>query len=455
MKSTSYVFEVQEYPSIVEYCADYEARQKSAIWALVAGELRPGLDPGKPHRRAGANFNDAASTKFTIDFDGLKPNDADTPINGADAYEGDCAGDVVVVARARLPKAFEQAACMVSATSSTGWKIISTGKPSEGKARFRGTWEMTRALTYKQKETLTKALKALPRLDGVSNDLCSIPGFEFINRPVFMEGETDPIKDPVYLLEGDLLDIDAVCAELRIDLDTAANGGGGSKAPPRPRGPSPGAGRPLTPDEAQALYLSHKQANPLLHALADSVVNGPWFDDRPHWIGYAHTTRNVFGRDVGWMKFDEFNNRRIGADGRPVANDPDADKRAFDTLQDSRNDIWDLAGYAREHGGEAGRAAYYDFVFPEDEAWAEATKAEANELVFPRTKLGPKPPRPRPMTLTQPLRRPPIRQAWTAWPNSSGRSNTTSNMRRARCARGSSTRGRPASSRSGTTISQP
>ena len=84
----------------------------------------------------------------------------------------------------------------------------------------------------------------------------------------------------------------------------------------------------------------------------------------------AHV-RNVFGRDLGWVKFEEFNKRRIGADGKPVANDPVEDRK-HTTLKNSQNDIWDLAGYAREHGGEAGRAAYYDFVFPdltpEDEA---------------------------------------------------------------------------------------
>lgn len=365
VKSKSYVFEVREYPDVEAFYADYEARQKSGIWALIAGELRPDIDPGKPHRRVGTNFIDAASTKLTIDFDGLAPDNADTPIDGADAYGGDnCEGDAVSVALARLPKAFGQAACMVSATSSTGWKIVSTGKPSEGKARFRGTWETSRALTCGQQEKLAKTLKTILGLGCIDGGFYTLEHFEFIARPVFLPGQTDPVKNPVYLLEGELLDIDAVCAELGIDLGAAASSGGGSKARPRPRGPSPGSGRPLTPEEAKALYLAHKQANPLLHALADSVVNGPWFE-RPHWIGYAHTMLNVFGRDVGWMKFSEFSKRRISADGHPRANDPNVDKLAFNTLQDSQNDIVDLAGYAREHGGEAGRAAYYDFVFPD------------------------------------------------------------------------------------------
>jgi hypothetical protein len=143
------IFEVQEYANITKFYFDYEARLKRGHFALVTGELRPDLDPNQPHQRVGTNFIDAASTKFTIDFDGLEPNDPDTPIDGADAY----AEDAVFVAIDRMPKAFERAACMVSATSSTGLKIISTGKPSEGKARFRATWETTRALTCNKKRS--------------------------------------------------------------------------------------------------------------------------------------------------------------------------------------------------------------------------------------------------------------------------------------------------------------
>ena len=233
-KSKSYVFETREYTSLVEFYVDYEARQKSGIWTLVAGELRPDLDPNEPHQRVGANFIDAASTKFTIDFDGLEPDDADTPIDGADAYEGDVA---VFAAMDRMPKAFEGAACMVSATSSTGLKIVSTGKPSEGKARFRATWELTRALTCKQKEIVTEAMKARPGLNCIGNDLSALAGFEFITRPVFLEGEIDPIEDSVYLLEGVLLDIDLVCDELGIDLNAESDDA-------RDSGLSSGAGKP-------------------------------------------------------------------------------------------------------------------------------------------------------------------------------------------------------------------
>jgi hypothetical protein len=359
-KSTSYFFEVKEYARLAEYRADYEARMKDGRFALVTGEPRPNLDLTKPHRRVKANFINAASTKLTIDFDGLTPDDADTPIDSAGAYS-----EVVMsVALGRMPEAFKRAKCMVAATSSTGLKTISTGAPSEGKARVRGTWELSRSLTCTQKETLAEALKALPGLECVDDGLYPPEHFEFVTRPIFLPGQTDPIREPVYALPGGLLDVDAVCAELGIDLDAKGDAHNRSSA---------GQGSRWTAKERLAHAL----------AMADSVVNGPWFDDRRHWVGYAHTMRNVFGRDLGWVKFEEFNNRRVGADGKPVANDPVEDREAYDGLKNSQNDIGDLAGYAREHGGETGRAAYYDFIFPdltpEDEAVPDGIATAVSE----------------------------------------------------------------------------
>ena len=340
---------------------------KDGSFALIAGAPRPKLDLTKPHRRVGQNFVDTASTCLGVDFDGLEPDDANAPIDGPSAYS-DAEGAVFVALR-RLPKAFMLAGCMVSATSSSGLKFVSTGAPSEGKARFRATWKLSRALTCKQKEKLAEALKALPGLSCVDDDLYSLAHFEFVPRPVFLPGVADPIRDPVYALPGGLLDVDAVCAELGIDLDAEGDA--------HNRG-SAGRGSPWTAKERLAPHLLLPHAL----AMADSVVNGPWFDDRRHWVGYAHTVRNVFGRDLGWVKFEEFNKRRVGADGKPFTNDPVEDREAYDGLKNSQNDIWDLAGYAREHGGEAGRAAYYDFIFPdltpEDEALLDGIAAGAS-----------------------------------------------------------------------------
>jgi AAA domain/Primase C terminal 2 (PriCT-2) len=293
------IFEVQEYANITKFYFDYEARLKRGHFALVTGELRPDLDPNQPHQRVGTNFIDAASTKFTIDFDGLAPDAADTLIDGADAYEGDnCEGKAVSTALARLPKAFEQAACMVSATSSTGSKIVSTGKPSEGKARFRGTWETSRALTCGQQEKLAKALKAILGLGCIDGGFYSLAHFEFITRPVFLPGQTDPIRNPVYLLEGGLLDINAICAELKIDLDA------GDDDQARTRGPSPGAGGPQAAKSGLALDLPPEQAEPLLRALLMAIGNGDSLrDDYNGWVGVIVAIFNAskgtdWGREI-------------------------------------------------------------------------------------------------------------------------------------------------------------
>jgi hypothetical protein len=358
-QSLSYIFEVREYPSIVAFWVDYEARMKSGIWALVAGKPRPKLDPRKPHRRVGANFIDAASTKFTIDFDGLEPDDPDTPIDGVGAYAED---DVFLVARVRLPKAFKQATCMVSATSSTGSNIISTGKPSEGKARFRGTWETSRALTCRQQEKLAKALKALPGLKCIDSGFYSLAHFDFITRPVFLEGETDPIKDPVYLLEGGLLDIDAVCAELEIDLD--ASGDDQSRS----GGASPGSERPQTGKTGLALDLPPEQAEPLLRALLTAIGNGPRLrDGYKEWFGIIAAIFNASkGADWGLEIAVEWT-----ASGGYDTKEVDDKWQRLQEVNDGRNGIDNLIRLA---------AALMKDEKVEAAAGSAAAKAKAEEL---------------------------------------------------------------------------
>ena len=50
-KSLRFIFEARVYANIMEFCVDCEARQKMGIWTLIAGELRPDLDPNQPHQR--------------------------------------------------------------------------------------------------------------------------------------------------------------------------------------------------------------------------------------------------------------------------------------------------------------------------------------------------------------------------------------------------------------------
>ena len=180
------------------------------------------------------------------------------------------------------------------------------------------------------KEIVTKAIKARPGLSGVSNDLCALAGFEFINRPVFPAGEIDPIKDPVYLLEGGLLDIDAICAELGIDLDLDVESGDARTSR------SAGQGGPWTAKKGLALDLPPEQAEPLLRALLMAIGNGSglrdgyngWFgviaasfnaskgaewgrEIAVDWTGLAYDTREV---DEKWKALTESGDGRNGVD---------------------------------------------------------------------------------------------------------------------------------------------
>jgi AAA domain len=291
-KSTRYFLEVKEYTNLEEYRADYEARMKDGSFALIAGAPRTELDLTKPHRRVGQNFVDTASTCLGVDFDGLEPDDKASAIDSPGAYSD--AEGAVFVALKRLPKAFMLAGCMVSATSSTGLKIVSTGAPSEGKARFRATWEASRALTCKQKEKLAKALKARAGLQCVDDELYSLAHFEFVPRPVFLEGKSDPITAPVYALPGGLLDIDAVCVELGIDLNAERD--------THNRG-SAGQGSPWTAKEKLALDLPPEQAEPLLRALLMAIGNGSGLrDGYNEWFGVITAIFNASkGAEWGWQ----------------------------------------------------------------------------------------------------------------------------------------------------------
>jgi hypothetical protein len=285
-KSTLFTFEVKAYPGgLDEFRIDYEARMEDGRFALIGGEPCPGLNPNRPRQRVKQNFVDSSSTRFAMDFDGLEPADAGTPIDSPGAY----AESAIFIALERLPKAFKPAACMVSTTSSTGLKTVSTGAPSEGKARFRATWELSRPLTCGQKKKLATTLKTRPGLECIDDDIYSLEHFEFIARPQFLPGEADPISEPVYMLGGASLDIDAICAELGIDLDGGTEGGVS-----RTGVALLGSGSPLTPKAGLALDLPPEQVEPLLRALLTAIGNGPKLrDGYNEWFGVVAALYNA------------------------------------------------------------------------------------------------------------------------------------------------------------------
>jgi AAA domain/Primase C terminal 2 (PriCT-2) len=282
--SSRFFFEAKTYRGLEEFRIDYKARMKNGRFALIAGDPRPDRYQKNPYRRVKQNFIDAASTKLTIDFDGLEPDNTAAPIDSAGAYSE----SVIPIMLGRLPKMFGPAKCMVSTTSSTGLTTVSTGEPSGGKARLRGTWELSRPLTCGQKKMLAKALKALPGLGCIDDNIYSLEHFEFVARPEFLPGETDPISEPVYMLGGGLLDIDAISAELGIDLDDGPEGVSYTGVP------LPGSGSPVTPKAGLALDLHPEQAEPLLRALMAAIGNDIGLrDDYDKWFGVVAALYNA------------------------------------------------------------------------------------------------------------------------------------------------------------------
>jgi hypothetical protein len=343
-KSTEFIFEAEQYRDLEALGRNYAKRQREGCWAIVVGDLRPGLDPMKSHPRNGRKLVDAPRMTFTLDFDGLTPDEGGPALDGPDLIKAS------QVAISRLPRAFDGAAYLFLPTSSTGLPVNTKGEPSNRCARFRMTFELTRPLMYAQQKQLAKRLKARLGLGCVDTGLYDTAMFEFVARPEFLSNVCDPAPNAVGMVEGEKLNVDQLIAE--IDLDLKAE----------PAGVASSAAGQHTSTAVPALPAPFETLEPSLRALAASIVNGPTFDDRAHWVRHAHVLANVFGKDQGREPWYEFCDRWVGADGNPIANDPDEDKRVWDTLNESDKEVWDLCESARLHGGDRGWRSYCDFL---------------------------------------------------------------------------------------------
>jgi hypothetical protein len=107
-KRKAYVFERAHYPDLEAFSVDLGARMRDGGFALVAGSLRPGLEPLGEHRRAGENFVDEPCWLFALDFDGLTPPEPGARLDRPDDF-GECA---LAEIRKRLPAALPSHARM-------------------------------------------------------------------------------------------------------------------------------------------------------------------------------------------------------------------------------------------------------------------------------------------------------------------------------------------------------
>jgi hypothetical protein len=313
----SFAFEVVEYADLSEYAKDCAHRQKEGCWSIVKGSLKPELDPRSLHPRKLTSFLDTPAAVFSIDFDGLPPH-GESRIDGPEAF-----GAIALkVALSRLPQPFLKAACVAVASASTGLPFDSNGEPSNGCARFRAAFHLSRPLTFAEQKILAEWLKRLPGLDCIDLNYYTVSGFEFISRPQFLPGVRDPIDAPIFFRDGGQVDVSALFASL------------GANGSYKNYGPKP------TPEE---LRFNARNAIELVKALMDAVPNNL---DRPAWIGVGHALKATLG-DCGeaWEIWIDFSDR--WTEGR---SDFDENDRVWGGLHDGRVGI----GYLVKLGTEVG-----------------------------------------------------------------------------------------------------
>ena len=224
-KRKAYVFERARYPDLEAFSVDLDARMRDGGFALVAGWLKPNLDPLQTHPRRALNFVDGPSWLLSLDFDGLAAANSmrlDRPEDfGAGALRE---------ARERLPAAFD-ADCVLYATSSTGLPVNAKGEPANGCARFRVVFWLSRPLSFAEQRQITQALKALPGLDCLDDAVCTVTQFSFVARPVFSDGMADPIEKPVLVFKGAQRRLDVNLLLSVIDAELPLKRGPGQRSP--------------------------------------------------------------------------------------------------------------------------------------------------------------------------------------------------------------------------------
>jgi Family of unknown function (DUF5906) len=313
-RAPAFTFETKEYPDLTAYARAYLKRQQSQRpgytgcgYALVPGVLDPSLDEKKQHPRNSSTIVDAKRALFTIDFDGLEPDPGGCLLDTAVAF----AKEVLSVVLSRLPKAFRAAAKILLATASTALPENSKGEPAAGRAWFRLVFHLSRPLTCAEQMLVAKALKNLPGLGCIDLAIYSPPQWELVARPEFLRGwRSDPIKDPVILHDGPPLDVDALLAELGLDLDPAA---------------SPQAQRSAARAKSwrdRVLDVALERRIPLVRQAVAAIVNNL---ERRDWIYILHAIEGALGDDPeAEYIFYGFSSRRV--DG---TSDPDEDERVW------------------------------------------------------------------------------------------------------------------------------
>ncbi len=118
---------------------------------------------------------DQQSWLLALDFDGLASTKAGARLDRPEDF-----GDAVLAEiRKRLPPAFKAVDCLLVATASTGLPVNSRGEPTNGCARFRAIFLLSRPLFFSEQRQLVAALRERPGLDCLDLSIYSVSQFSF------------------------------------------------------------------------------------------------------------------------------------------------------------------------------------------------------------------------------------------------------------------------------------
>ena len=288
--------------------------------------MDPTLDKTNQYPRNGTTIVDTDRQLFTIDLDGLKPNPG-FPLDTALAFVW-LAPDTAL---SRLPKAFSAAGCMLIATASTGLPTNSRGEKAEGRAWLRLVFHLSRPLTCAKQELIAEALKKLFGLECIDLSGYSPPQFEFVARLRFLPGARDPIKDPVIPFnDGPPLDVDALLAELGLDLDAPAPTSSGS-----PRLDASGVQR--------VLDVAPERRVPLVRQAVAAIRNTL---ERNDWVRFGHAVDGALDGDPEAEDiFLDFSARRVVG-----TSDEDENERVWNSRGDGRAGFGYIAQLLEKQG---------------------------------------------------------------------------------------------------------
>jgi RecA-family ATPase len=311
VKRLAYVFEQPKYPDLEAFGDDLDARVRTGAYALVAGRLKrlpETLDRDRAYRRVAKNFADLKCWLLTLDVDGLAPTKAGERLDRPEDFGKRALAEF----RKRLPAALAAADCLLVATSSTGLPFNAKGEPANGCARFRAIFMLSRPLFFAEQKELTLALKQLPGLECLGEEICTLPQFCFIARPEFLDGMADPIPAPVLLFKGEQPQVDVDALERQIDITITIT-------PRRHTRPSRG-GRLLDVDPG----IRHGLIERLVATIPNDTV-----EHGGDWIAVMHGIKGASG-DPDWGKplWLEFCARWTKGNAKQ-----DEDERAWDTAR--------------------------------------------------------------------------------------------------------------------------